>query len=123
MNEALLKDLVASGAKCNIKEIVFIARDETNQLVWLEEGNESAGLRHIIKGHSADYQKAFGIDEKDIPKLLEQVISKGRVIICREVLKNGKKGFEKIYDYYDNYYIVSGIGTNGFIVSAYPVSK
>jgi len=39
------------------------------------------------------------------------------------VVHNGKQGYTRIYDYGGKYYIVSGIGTNGFIVSAYPVGK
>lgn len=32
-------------------------------------------------------------------------------------------GFERVYSYQGNYYIVIGIGTNGFIISAYPHKK
>ena len=32
-------------------------------------------------------------------------------------------GFERVFSYEGNYYIVTGIGTNDFIVSAYPHKK
>lgn len=52
--------------------------------MWLEKGNSSAGLEHIING-------------------------------------NGRNGFERIYYFDKKYYVLTGIGTNGFIVTAYPI--
>jgi hypothetical protein len=39
-----LPELAASGFKFTANEIVFIAKDKTGQLIWLETGNKSAGL-------------------------------------------------------------------------------
>lgn len=33
---------------------------------------------------------------------------------------NGKRGYEKLYLYKKQYYFISGIGINGFIISIYP---
>lgn len=30
-------------------------------------------------------------------------------------------GFERVYYYEGSYYVMTGIGTNGYIVSAYPI--
>ncbi len=30
------------------------------------------------------------------------------------VLRNGRNGFEKLYNYEGKYYLLSGIGTNGY---------
>lgn len=40
----LLKELRQSGAKFSVDEIVFIVKDESGQLIWLETGNDVAGL-------------------------------------------------------------------------------
>ena len=69
---ALITELKEKGIKFTEKDIIFITRDKTGQIVWLEKGNSSAGLEHILNG-------------------------------------NGK------------YCVMTGIGSNGFIVTAYPV--
>ena len=47
---------------------------------------------------------------------LKRVVSKGTV-----KLPNGRVGYEKIYSYRGKYYTLGAIGTNGYIVSMYPV--
>ena len=48
------------------EDMVFITRDATGQVVWLESGNSGAGLEHILhgngttKGHAGDFKKALG---------------------------------------------------------------
>jgi len=41
----------------------------------------------------------------------------------KNVTRKGKNGFERIYKYIGKYLIISAVGTNGFIVSAYPTTK
>ena len=36
---------------------MFIARDATGQIVWLETGNKLAGLEHIIARHAGDFKQ------------------------------------------------------------------
>lgn len=65
----MVQPLIDAKVKFNEKDVLFVVKDQTGQVVWLEAGNE----------------KLFS--------------------------KNG------------NYYIVSGIGKNGFIVSVYLVNE
>ena len=71
-------------------------------------------------GHAEDFQRALGINKKEIPNYLYKVITNGTVI--RNELKNigNKVGYERDYYYNGKYFVVTGIGTNGFVVSAYP---
>ena len=46
-------------------------------------------------------------------------ITKGKII---KTVDN-KIGYTKVYKYKSKYYLVTGIGYNGFIVSAYPYDK
>lgn len=123
INFELLEELRQSGAKFNADEIVFIVKDESGQLIWLETGNDMAGLTHIINRHAIDYTSAFGIADSGIAEFLEKVVSSGHIISSTTVVRNGKTGYQKIYDYKGTHCIISGIGDNGFIVSAYPGEK
>lgn len=122
-------DLEKMGVKFNKGDVIFVTKDKTGQLIWLEKGNKEVGLEHIVNGngtkpgHALDFKIAFGIEKENIPSYLNHIITNG------EIVKNTKKsigkheGFERIYYYDGNYYLLSGIGTNGFIVSAYPIKK
>lgn len=43
-------------------------------------------------------------------------------LLLVDIIK-GKWGYERCYEYKGNYYIMTGIGSNGFIVTAYPIGK
>lgn len=47
--------------------------------------------------------------------------SDGQVVSNTLKITNGRQGFERIYYYDGKHYVLTGIGTNGFIVSAYPI--
>ena len=123
----LIKDLVDSGAKINVKDVVFVARDKTGMVVWLENGNESAGLKHILDGngttygHAADFENAFGVPRSQVGNYIKTVISKGELVSNKKVdIGFGKTGLERIYYYDGKYHLLTAVGTNGFIVSAHP---
>lgn len=57
-----------------------------------------------------------------------QIVSKSydsnESVISNTIKPVGNRmGFERVYIYENNYYIIIGVGTNGFIVSAYPHKK
>lgn len=66
-----------------------------------------------------DFEKALGIEKNEIPHYLKKVIENGQLV--KNISKNG--GYESVYEYDSKYYIFSGIGNNGFIVSMYPRRK
>lgn len=123
----LIKELELGGIKFSKEDIVFITKDKTGQTIWLEKGNASAGLEHIINGngrspgHAKDFEKAFGVSKAEIPNYLNKVITNGSVISNELKDINGRSGFERTYYFNKKYYVLTGIGTNGFIVTAYPI--
>lgn len=117
----LIDELERKGVKIDRNNVIFITKDGAGQIVWLESGTPSAGLEHIIQRHSDDFMDKHGIKEDDIPLYLKDVFSNGMVVYTRIINKNGHLGFEKLYSCKGQYYLLSGIGTNGFIVSAYPI--
>ena len=128
--QLLISELKNSGIKFNEKDIVFIVKDKTGQIVWLENGNPYAGLIHILDGkngklgHAKDFKNAFNIERDELGSYLKKIIANGDVISNKIVsIINGRKGYERVHEYEGNYYVMTGIGTNGFIVSAYPIRK
>ena len=121
--EILFAELDANGVKYTKENVLFIARDATGQIVWLETGNKLAGLEHIIARHAGDFKRAFDLSEEQIAAYLENVVRYGKVVSNKIVTRNGRKGFEREYDYQGKHYVITGIGLNGFMVSAYPKSK
>lgn len=125
--QSLIGELEKSGVNITKEDIIFVAKDATGQTVWLENGNGSAGLKHILDGngkspgHAADFERAFGISRNQIPSFLNDVVSNGRIISNELKRINGRDGFERIYYYDGKHYVLTGIGTNGFIVTAYPI--
>ena len=119
--DPLLKQLVDSNVKINLKEVVFTTKDSSGQVIWLEKGNQDAGLTHIMK-HESDFVTKHNISKGQLTPHLKNVVSKGKLVSSRTVtLENGRNGLEKIYLYKGKYYTLGAIGTNGFIVSMYPI--
>lgn len=120
--DPLLKDLVNSGVKISPKDVVFATKDKSGQTVWLEKGNDSSGLQHIQK-HTDQFVEKHNIQAKHLTSHLKNVIKKGKIVsTTQKRLSNGRIGLEKIYLYKGKYYTIGGVGTNGYIVSMYPVN-
>ena len=124
------KNIVSEMERNNIKfakeDLIFTTKDKTGQLIFLEKGNSSAGLQHILdgngdkEGHAEDFKRAVGISREEIPNYLHKVITHGTIIKEEVKTFGGKTGYERDYYYNGKYFVVTGIGTNGFLVSAYP---
>lgn len=112
----LLNELRQRGEKFNEKDVVMITKTKKKELVWLEKGNEKKGFEHIIKRHEKDLEKKFGVKKQNIPSFVKDVFTNGVEISTK--LKN--EGYQKEYLYKGKYIVISGVGTNGFIVSIYP---
>ena len=119
----MLSLLERAGVKFNPDDVIFVTIDKTGQLVWLEKGNEEAGLKHIEK-HAGDFAKKHGIPPNELTNHIKRILANGEVVSSKKnLLANGKIGLEKIYCYEGKYYALAAIGTNGFIVSIYPLDE
>ena len=117
----LLSELISSGYKFAEADIVFIAKDRTDKLIWLERGNDNAGLQHIILNHKEHFETAFGIKEEEIALYLYNVIVNGNLIRCTPAKIKG--GLDRVYEYGGQYYTFVGMGSNGFIVTSFPTDR
>lgn len=121
--EALIQELERNGIKFTKEAVVFILRDQTGQIVWLERGNSGAGLEHIAQRHAKDFESKFGISKSEIPNFIQQVVRSGTMVSNTTSVRNGRETVQKIYEYQGERYLLIGQGSNGFIVTAYPVKK
>lgn len=120
--ESLVAELIRDKVKFNRTDMVFITRDKTGQVIWLEKGNNLAGLTHLNeRGHIKDLSDKFGVAEKDVPKLIRNIVRDGTVISSRLVKRHGRDGYERRYEYQGKQVVLAAIGTNGFLVSIYPI--
>jgi len=110
----LMNELANSGVKYNSNDVVSIAKTAEGKLLWLENGNSSSGLKHITGGHAADFT-AKGIN--DIPDFLNKTLQ--TMPIKTDTSPSGPYS-EYVID--GTKYRVA-FGTNGYIVSFYPIKK
>lgn len=118
--DLMLKPLYEMGVKFTPENVVFVVKDQTGQVLWLEDNVDNRGLKHIISRHNNDFKNIYGVDVSKNPSFLKKVIEKGKLIENSEYKLNGKDGYKKVYSYKKNKYVVFGVGKNGFIVTAYP---
>lgn len=127
----MIQPLIDAKVKFNEKDVIFVTKDKTRQTIWLETGNGNAGLKHILDGngtkekpgHANHFKKVFNVNRNQVPELLNKIISNGTIYSNKLKIINGRQGYERIYEYDGRYILVTGIGTNGFIVSAYPTKN
>ncbi len=113
--QKLIDELVISGEKYTLEDLVAITKTPDGKLVWLEKGNASAGLQHI-EGHLNDFL-ANGISQKQIPEFITQALSKGKHV----GMQNTRPIYEVVFNGKTHRVAVT-VGDNGFIVGANPVS-
>jgi|SRR5690606_21132272 len=117
-----LKDL---GIKFTEADLKFLAKDYDKKILFLEKGNSNAGFMHLIERHwnPKELMKYFDTQEELVEKLFT-AIKNDKYLTKQVVMKNGRealeytykllvKGKEKIFKL--------GVGSNGFIVTFYPI--
>ncbi len=104
------------GTKITPENVVDIRRLPDGRTVWLENGTDAAGLQHIYKRHEVDFINK-GISRDDIPNVVMNALERGEVV--------GTNGSANVYRITYNgveQNIAVGVGSNGFVVRANPVS-
>jgi hypothetical protein len=117
--QALIEEVTATGHKINPTEVVQIARAPDGQVVWLERGDERSGLSHILRADRIGDFLRQGIAPADVPGIAMKAVVEGT-----PVGRAGRDGtiYEVDIGGGRRRTIAVAMGSNGFIVSAYPVS-
>ncbi len=111
----LIDELANSGVKYNPEDIIVITKTADGKLVWLENGNSSAGLEHIMQ--HVDQFATKGISSEKIPDFIMYAIENGKVVGTQRT----RTIYEVMYEGKLQRVAIS-IGDNGFIVGANPKS-
>lgn len=121
----LVNKLTQSGVKFNKEALVAIRELPDGKVIFLEQGTSTivngvekgSGLAHIMK-HAEQFTDK-GIATTDIPKLLMDAVNNGKIVGT-----SGKSTpvFEVVYNGQTRH-VAIGVGSNGYIVQAYPVSS
>ena len=115
---ALFAELSDQGISFSRGKTKFITRDHDGKVTWLEMGNEKAGLTHILEKHADDFRKTMDLMPSQIPNHIRMVVERGEIVSSTL----GKGGTRKVYKLDGHYYTVVVTGSNGYIVTAHPLS-
>lgn len=128
IDPAHIEEMKKKGVNFTEENVVMTVKDREGNLMWLETGDTNAGLIHILygngqkPGHADDFKNAFGASISNVPTIMKSIISSGVLVSNKErLLPSGRTGIERIYSVDGKHYLLTGVGTNGFIVTAHPV--
>ncbi len=119
----ILKPLIDAKVKFNADDVLFVTNDKSGQMVWLEKGNDDVGLNHILRKHTDDFYEKHNVSSESIVYHIYEIITNGNIEYSRLIKRGNRDGIEKLYLFNGKFYLLTGIGVNGFIVSAYPIKE
>lgn len=114
------KEYDQQGINFTQSALKFTVKNKSGSIIFLETGNASAGLQHIIQRHwkPTELMKFFDTQEEMIEKLFISLKDKN---FASKLEKNG--GFEFVYDIETKLGVRKfklAVGSNGFIVTFFP---
>ncbi|MBQ7256838.1 MAG: hypothetical protein IJS60_04015 [Abditibacteriota bacterium] len=121
----LVLELKKKGVKFTEEDLLFVTRDSSGEIVFLEKGNPGAGLEHIINGtedsgnHKNKFKDKLNLEKEDIGIAIYKFIKEDNIINVKPSKDNGKNVIYCL----NNKYLHIVIASNGFIVTAYPASN
>jgi filamentous hemagglutinin len=118
--KALIDEVIANGYKISPEKVVLITLDPTGKIVWLEEGNSSSGLQHIIDRHGHEFN-GKGIANSDIPDYVLEAVYQGNIVGTQGKRNPPRTVYEFVYNG-QTQRIAIQVGSNGYIVGANPKS-
>ena len=105
------------GVKVTPANVVDIRTLPDGRTVWLETGSDSAGLEHILNRHARDFANK-GISSDQIPLVVMDALAQNNVVGT-----NGSANVYRLIVDGQEKNIAIGVGSNGFVVRANPVSE
>ncbi|MCG5258655.1 filamentous hemagglutinin N-terminal domain-containing protein [Cupriavidus gilardii] len=115
-----LNALVANGVKFTREHVVATTRTPSGQVVFLETGSTTAGLRHIIQEHAKDFAN-IGVTESQIPGVVMSAIKEG-LIVGYQGTGTGRPIYQTVVNGQKQNIAIT-IGSNGFVVGANPAGR
>lgn len=112
---ALVAELAAQGVKHKPQNIAAIGRQESGKIAFIETGEQSAGLIHILTEHEREFAQV-GIMPDAIPGYVLKAVTQGKVVGYQGP-GTGRPIVEFMHDGAVRRMAVT-IGSNGYIVGA-----
>jgi hypothetical protein len=113
----LVAEAQRQGLKISAERVMRIGRDQARRIVWLEDGDENAGMRHLMEAKRVRQFGGVGVAEADIVDLVFLAATRGKPI--------GVSGRDRIVFEIDfrgtTQRLAVTVGDNGFIVGAHPI--
>lgn len=117
--EHLMEELRQKGVKFTEDNVVMVTKTQTDKLAWLEKGNETAGLEHIINRHGDQFLQK-GITAESIPSFLKTAIEKGRIVGNQGKFHSQPRVIYEVDYNGETIKVAITISDNGYIVGANP---
>ena len=114
------KVLQDQGVKIVTGEALNIGKDLAGKIVWLAQGSERGGLKHILSRHTDDFVNQ-GIAKQDIGEFVFDAVQNGKVVGSQGTGSNARTIYETIYKG-ETKRVAATVSENGYIVGANPVS-
>jgi hypothetical protein len=114
LDQRLLNELSQQGVKHTSEDILRMAELPDGRIAFLELGDSSSGLAHILERHASDFASR-GVDPRDIPDLIMTALISGQQV--------GSVRSAAIYEVKFKgtvQRLLVTVSDNGYIVSAYP---
>jgi hypothetical protein len=115
--EGMFGELSSNGTSYTRENTMWIVRRPNGQISWLETGSSSAGFAHLLQDHPVSQFATFNISTETgvSPLIFDAVSSKNPVGVYHTA--------GTVYAMGGNKYLCVVIGSNGFIVTAHPITS
>lgn len=118
VDHALIGEVQRQGHKISADRVMRIGRDQRGKVLWIEQGDDRAGVAHLLDVKRVGDFTSFGIAQNDIVDVVFKAATEGVPV--------GVTGIDRVVflvDYHGKpMRIAVSIGKNGFIVGGNPVS-
>ncbi len=74
-----MEELRQKEVKFTEDDVAMVAKTQIDDIAWLEKGNETAGLEHIMNSHGDQFLQK-GITAESMPSFLKTAIENGRIV-------------------------------------------
>lgn len=115
--EHLMEELKQKGVKFTEDDVLMVAKTQTDDLAWLEKGNETAGLKHIMNEHGDQFLQK-GITEESMPSFLKTAIENGRIVGHQGKFHSQPRVIYEVNYNGEMIKVAITISDNGYIVGA-----
>jgi WXG100 family type VII secretion target len=118
--QALVAEVVAAGHKISRADVLQIARAPDGRIVWLERGDGTSGLSHILRaGRIANFADR-GVPLAEIPGLAMRAVTEGTPL---GPIREGGVAYDVAIGDGRRTKVVVVVGSNGYIVTARPLGS